>query len=70
MKLTYVGFRAHFKIAPRIVLYRNMHIDAGYYYYVVCLSVCLSVWHTRERHKNERTDRDAVWAVDSWARGP
>jgi len=31
----------------------------------VCLSVCLSVCHDSEPCKNSRTDRHAIWGVDS-----
>jgi len=36
---------------------------------VVCLSVGQSVCHNHEPCKNDRTDRDAVWDVDSGGRG-
>jgi len=31
----------------------------------VAWSVCLSVGHNREQYKNDRTDRGAVWDMDS-----
>ena len=34
---------------------------------VVCVSVCLSVCHDCEPCKNDRTDRDAAWDVDTEA---
>jgi len=44
------------------------YVDVAYCYRpsrVVCLSVGLSVCHSREPCKNRWTDQDAVWVVDS-----